>query len=88
MKFAQRLLLVAGALAPVYLFLVWRIRTDARKLRKLVCALLLTVISRGCLTACSGGTRTTQPIPSSQAILVIATSGTATKSATLTLNLQ
>ena len=75
-------------MTPVYLFLFWRVRKDARKLRMLVCALLLSVISLGCLTACSGGSKTTQPIPGSQTILVIATSGTTTKSTPLILNLQ
>jgi Bacterial Ig-like domain (group 3) len=80
----------AGAilLAPVYLLLLWRIRKDARKFRMLVCALLLSVLSLGCLSACSGGSKTTQPISSSQTILVIATSGTTTKSTPLILNLQ
>ena len=75
-------------MTPVYLFLLWRVRKDARKLRMLVCALLLLVISLGCLTACSGGSKTTQPIPGSQTFLVIATSGTTTKSTPLILNLQ
>jgi hypothetical protein len=75
-------------MTPVYLFLLWRVRKDARKLRMLVCALLLSVISLGWLTACSGGSKTTQPIPGSQTILVIATSGTTTKSTPLILNLQ
>jgi len=75
-------------LAPVYIFLLWRVRKDARKLRMLLGALLLSVVSLGCLTACGGAAKTTQPPASSQTILVIATSGTTTKSATLTLNLQ
>ncbi len=75
-------------LAPLYLLLLWRVRKDARKLRILVCALLLSVVSLGCLTACSGGSKTTQPTPGSQTILVIATSGATTKSTPLTLNLQ
>jgi hypothetical protein len=80
----------AGAilLAPIYLLLLWRIRKDARKLRLLLCALLLSLVSLGCLTACSGGSKTSQPTPGSQTILVIATSGSTTKSTPLTLNLQ
>jgi hypothetical protein len=74
--------------ATLYLLLLWRVRKDSRKLRILLCSLLLSVISLGCLTACSGGPKTTQPTPSSQTILVIATSGTTTKSTPLTLNLQ
>jgi hypothetical protein len=75
-------------LAPVYLFLLWRVRKDARKLRMLVCALLLSVVSLGCLTACSGGSKTTQPTPGSQTILVIATSGSTTKSTPVIVNFQ
>jgi len=75
-------------LAPAYLFLLWRIRKDSRKLRMLLCMLLLAVVSLGFLNACSGGSKTTQPAPGSQTILVIATSGTTTKSTPLILELQ
>jgi len=81
----------AGAIlfAPLYLLLFWRVRKDTRKLRKLVCALLLSVISLGCLTACGGSaTKTTQPTSGTQTILVVPTSGSTTKSIPLTLNLQ
>ena len=80
----------AGAilLAPLYLLLLWRVRKDARKLRMLFCALFLSLISLGCLTACSNGSKTSQPTTGSQTILVIATSGTTTKSTPLILNLQ
>ena len=76
-------------LAPLYLFLLWRIRKDFRKLRMLLCMLLLSLVSLGFLNACSGNvTKTNQPASGPQTILVVATSGSTTKDIPLTLNMQ
>lgn len=99
MKVTRTLLALADAvfacqfgmlLAPVYLFLLWRIRKDARELRMLVCLQLLFVFSLGFLAASGGGNSTSGPQSSLgvQTILVVATSGSVTKSSPLTLNLR
>ncbi len=75
-------------LAPVYLFLLWRMGKDARKLRTLLCALILCALSLGYLTGCSGYAQSSQPASGPQTILVVATSGSVTKSTPLIVNLQ
>jgi hypothetical protein len=75
-------------LLPLSLLCLAQIRKGARSISALLFLLLISVVSIGSLAGCSGGAAHSLKETSSQTILVIASTGSVTKSIPLLVNIE
>jgi hypothetical protein len=80
---------IGALLAPLSLLCLWRTCGGRQRLRGLFSLLLLSAVSIGCVMGCSGGSQPqTNQETGAKTILIVANSGSITKTIPLVLNIQ